>query len=117
MAQDFPPVPMAGLDMALADVALAKQLGAVLAALEGPCGVLRSGLVVPAEGPPWVRYVLFQAARGIALLDFAPARPNLGIAPLKAFLAEAGFASRYPGEPPAVAVGVAPGEDFGLGRA
>jgi len=115
MAQDFPPVPMAGLDMALADVALAKQLGAVLAALEGPCGVLRSGLVVPAEGPPWVRYVLFQAARGIALLDFAPARPNLGIAPLKAFLAEAGFASRYPGELPVVAIELSPEEIFGIG--
>src|SRR5260370_2310393 len=98
MAQDFPPVPMAGLDMALADVALAKQLGAVLAALEGPCGVLRSGLVVPAEGPPCVRYVLFQAALGIALLDFPPARADLGIAPLKPFLAEASVSSRYPVE-------------------
>src|SRR6476646_7808446 len=47
MAQVFPPVSMAGLGMALADVALAKQLVAVLAELEGPCGALRNELVVP----------------------------------------------------------------------
>jgi len=108
MAQVFPPVSMAGLGMALADVALAKQLVAVLAGLEGPCGALRNELVVPSEGPPWVRYVLFHGGRGIALLDFAPAHPSRGIKPLKAFLAEAGFAARYPGALPVVAVEISP---------
>jgi hypothetical protein len=101
---------MARLDMALADVALAKQLAATLAGLAGPCGALRSQLVAAAEGPPWVKYVLFDAERGIALLDFAPARPSRGIAPLKAFLAESGFAGRYRGELPVVAIALAPGE-------
>src|SRR5260221_2840180 len=101
---------MARLDMALADVALAKQLAATLAGLAGPCGALRSQLVAAAEGPPWVKYVLFDAERGIALLDFAPARPSRGIAPLKAFLAESGFADRYRGELPVVAIALAPGE-------
>jgi len=108
MAQIFPPVSMAGLGMALADVALAKQLVAVLAGLEGPCGALRNQLAVPAEGPPWVRYVLFHGERGIALLDFAPAHPSRGIKPLKAFLAEEGFAGRYRGELPVVAVELSP---------
>src|SRR5260370_11811979 len=92
---------MARLDMALADVALAKQLAATLAGLAGPCGALRSQLVAAAEGPPWVKYVLFDAERGIALLDFAPARPSRGIAPLKAFLAESAFPAPYhPALPP-----------------
>jgi hypothetical protein len=101
---------MARLDMALADVALAKQLAATLAGLPRPCGALRSQLVVAAEAPPWVKYVLFDGERGIALLDFAPARPSRGIAPLKAFLAAAGFADRYPGELPVVALELAPAE-------
>lgn len=113
MAQHFPPddgMSLARLDMALADVALAKQLAATLAGLAGPCGALRSQLVAAAEGPPWVKYVLFDAARGIALIDFAPARPSRGIAPLKAFLAECGFADRYRGQLPVVAIALAPGD-------
>jgi len=94
--------------MALADVVLAKQLVAVLAGLEGPCGALRNQLIVPSEGPPWVRYVLFHGGRGIALLDFAPAHPGRGIKPLKAFLAEVGFTARYPGTLPVVAVAISP---------
>src|SRR5260221_14516367 len=118
MAQVFPPttgMSMARLDMALADVALAKQLAATLAGLPRPCGALRSQLVVAAEGPPWVKYVLFDGERGIALLDFAPARPSPGIAPLKAFLAAAGFPDRYPGELPLVALELAPAEIPALG--
>src|SRR5260221_7210314 len=101
---------MARLDMALADVALAKQLAATLAGLAGPSGALRSQLVAAAEGPPWVKYVLFDAERGTGVLDFAPARPSRGIAPVKAFLAESGFAGRYRGGLPVVAIALAPGE-------
>jgi len=113
MAQVFPPdngMPMSRLDMALADVALAKQLAVTLAGLAGPCGALRSQRVAAAEGPPWVKYVLFDAERGIALIDFAPARPSRGIVPLKAFLAASGFADRYRGELPVVTMALDPGE-------
>jgi hypothetical protein len=113
MAQVFPPdngMPMARLDMALADVALAKQLAATLAGLGGPCGALRSQRVAAAEGPPWVKYVLFDAELGIALIDFAPACPSRGIVPLQAFLAESGFTDRYRGDLPVVAMALAPSE-------
>ncbi len=56
------------------------------------------------DGPPWVRFLALHPEKGIALLDVAPARPDLAIAPLEEFLARTGLSAFADGDPPIVAV-------------
>ena len=55
-------------------------------------------------GPPWVSYLALHPAKGIALVDLAPAQPAYAIAPLEEFLARTGLAAFADGDPPIIAL-------------
>ena len=82
----------------------ADALESALSELPAPWRVLRNRLVNSSDGPPWVKFIALHPAKGVALIDLPPGRPDLAIAPLDEFLARTGYAAFARGDPPIIAL-------------
>ncbi len=96
------------------DLGALRRLQAALAELPADWLVLLNQRASPLEGPPWVRFMALHPRQGIALIDLAPANPDVAIAPLSEFLARS--EAFLEGTPPIAAVALTDDDIDAIGK-